>query len=254
MPDGSTAGDFAAIMAELDRRDAQRRFDRMFPDETHTWRGEEFIARRLYKKHLAFFRAGAIYPERAFIAANRVGKTEVGAYETAAHLTGRYPHWWEGRRFDRPIEAWAAGKTNETARDIVMKALMGEATGAKGSKHVAGRMIRADDISGITWRNGFADLVESCKIRHVSGGYSLLGIKSYEQGRGSFEGTAKDLAWPDEEPPADVASEIRTRLMTRNGLFMLTFTPLEGHSDVVDGFLRDDVAGEDDLPPTMEAA
>lgn len=31
---------------------------------------------------------------------NRVGKTEgVGAYELALHLTGRYPHWWNGRRF-----------------------------------------------------------------------------------------------------------------------------------------------------------
>ena len=30
------------------------------------------------------------------------------------HLTGRYPPWWEGRRFSGPVRAWAAGKTNET--------------------------------------------------------------------------------------------------------------------------------------------
>jgi hypothetical protein len=35
------------------------------------------------------------------MAANRVGKTVVGAYETTVHMTGEYPAWWEGRRFDR---------------------------------------------------------------------------------------------------------------------------------------------------------
>lgn len=193
------------------------------------------------------YKAGGVYHHNC-------GKTEVGSLEVAYHLTGEYPDWWQGRRFDRPVQAWAAGKTNETARDIVMHALLGTAIGAKGDKWVSGRMIRGDEVTKITWRNGFPDLVETAHIRHRTGGTSLLGIKSYEQGRGSFEGTAKDIAWADEEPPADVASEMRTRLMTRDGLFLLTFTPLEGHSDVVEGFLGDGVAGEDDLPPIKEAA
>lgn len=29
------------------------------------------------------------------------------------HLTGLYPDWWEGRRFDRAIKAWAASVTND---------------------------------------------------------------------------------------------------------------------------------------------
>jgi hypothetical protein len=53
------------------------------------------------------------------MAANRVGKTEgAGGYEMTCHLTGRYPDWWEGRRFSGPVRAWAAGKTNETTRDV----------------------------------------------------------------------------------------------------------------------------------------
>ncbi len=40
------------------------------------------------------------------MAANRVGKTEgAGGYEMTCHLTGRYPHWWEGRRFSGPVRA-----------------------------------------------------------------------------------------------------------------------------------------------------
>ncbi len=43
---------------------------------------------------------------------------------------GRYPDWWEGRRFSGPVRAWAAGKTNETTRDV---------PGALGSARGAGR-------------------------------------------------------------------------------------------------------------------
>src|SRR6267142_7227349 len=60
------------------------------------------LRRELYPRHLEFFAAGAMHRERMFLAANRVGKTEgVGAYETTLHLTGRYPAWWQGRRFDK---------------------------------------------------------------------------------------------------------------------------------------------------------
>jgi hypothetical protein len=33
------------------------------------------------------------------MAANRIGKSEAGAYEVTCHLTGLYPPWWTGRRF-----------------------------------------------------------------------------------------------------------------------------------------------------------
>ena len=39
------------------------------------------------------------------MAANRVGKSYVGAMEMAIHLTGEYPKWWKGKRFKEPIKA-----------------------------------------------------------------------------------------------------------------------------------------------------
>jgi hypothetical protein len=51
--------------------------------------------RELYAKHIEFFFAGAQYKERLFMAANRVGKTVAGAFETVCHLIGRYPEWWK---------------------------------------------------------------------------------------------------------------------------------------------------------------
>jgi phage terminase large subunit-like protein len=65
----------------------------------------------------------------------------------------------------------------------------------------------------------------------------VLGVKSYQQGRRSFEGTEQDLIWLDEEPPLDIYTECLVRTMTTDGLVMLTFTPLEGMSEVVLSFL-----------------
>ncbi len=198
------------------------------------------MRRELYPKHLAFFRGGSQHRERLFMAANRVGKTEgVGGYEATLHLTGLYPDWWDGRRFDRPVSAWVAGKTNETTRDIVQTKMFGKVEGSGPSKRFAGTgIVPGDDIGDVGWRGGFPDLADNVAIRHKSGGWSSLGIKSYQQGRGSFEGTEQDLIWLDEEPPLDIYTECLVRTMTTNGLILVTFTPLEGMSEVVMSFLE----------------
>ena len=93
--------DFDAV-ADLERLVSQSQFYRLFPDEDMEQPDGSIIhARHKYAKHLEFFEAGAKYRERCFMAANRVGKTlGAGGYETAAHLTGDYPAWWVGRRFE----------------------------------------------------------------------------------------------------------------------------------------------------------
>ncbi|MCW5737811.1 MAG: terminase family protein [Enhydrobacter sp.] len=205
------------------------------------------MRRELYPKHLKFFRGGVEHRERLFMAANRVGKTEgVGGYETTLHLTGEYPHWWEGRRFDRPISAWAAGKTNETTRDIVQAKLFGRVEGSGPSKRFSGTaLVPGDAIGDCGWRGGFPDLADTVEIKHKSGGWSRLGIKSYQQGRGSFEGTEQDVVWLDEEPPLEIYTECLIRTMTTNGLVMITFTPLEGMSETVLSFLEGGKLPED---------
>jgi phage terminase large subunit-like protein len=176
------------------------------------------------------------------MAGNRVGKTIAGTYETTCHLTGHYPDWWEGRRFAGPIKAWAGGKTNETTRDILQVELLGNIAFSGQRKLVDGTGLIPKSCLGqeqgqLSWKAGVADLVDTVKVRHKSGGWSELGLKSYQQGRGSFEGTARHVIWFDEEPPMDVYGEALIRTATTQGLIMLTFTPLEGMSQVVQGFL-----------------
>jgi phage terminase large subunit-like protein len=184
------------------------------------------LRRELYVKHLEFFRGGREHQERCFMAANRVGKTVVGAYEATVHLTGEYPDWWEGHRFPGPVDAWAASDTGETTRDIVQMELIGPA-GDRGTG-----MIPARCLGIISPRRGVTDAADQIEVAHVSGGRSVLGFKSFDQGRERFQGTKKDFIWLDEEPPATVYDECLVRLMTTNGLMMCTFTPLKGLSEI----------------------
>lgn len=189
-----------------------------------------------YAKQREFHKAGADYRERLLMAANRFGKTECGAAEMAYHLTGDYPDWWEGKRFDKPIRAWAAGVTNESTRDVVQDKLVGPPN--RQDEWGTG-MIPKSAIGEISMGRGTADSIDTIAVRHVTGGWSMLQFKSYERGREKWQGTAREVVWLDEESPSDIYFEALTRTNETGGIVYLTFTPLKGKSDVVRMFLED---------------
>lgn len=204
---------------------ARRKIDRYFPEEGP-------LRRELYPKHCEFFEAGQDHRERLMLAGNRVGKTEgVGGYELTLHLTGQYPAWWTGRKFTRPVQAWAAGDSGKTVREILQFKLLGP-MGQWGTGLIPG-----DLLGRVTRAVGMADTADTVFVKHVSGGESRLIFKTYEQRRESFQGTEQDVIWLDEEPPLDVYTECLLRTMTNNGMVMCTFTPLQGLSDVVQMYL-----------------
>lgn len=49
----------------------------------------------------------------------------MAAYETTCDLTGVYPSWWPGRRFDQPIKYWVAGESGKKTREVVQEKLFG---------------------------------------------------------------------------------------------------------------------------------
>lgn len=232
----STKAELLQLLAEKERRARTRLLSSMYPEHGA-------LRRELYAKHMAFFKAGKNYRERCMMAANRVGKSfGAGGYETALHLTGLYPEWWNGRRFDHPINAWAAGESSKTTRDVIQKILLGKPR-EKGTGLIPG-----DLIVDTTPKPGIADGIEDIYVRHVSGGISRIGLKSFEQGAGSFMGTEQHIVWLDEEPPQDVYSECLTRTMIVDGatpgdkvtgMIIATFTPLNGLSEVVMNFMPD---------------
>src|SRR3954452_11564031 len=134
-----------------------------------------------YPKQSSFHAAGATHRERLLIAANQSGKSLAGAMECAMHATGRYPDWWKGRRFDKPTIGWGAGTTNETTRDTVQRILVGR-PGQPGTA-----AIPKDAIMDLVSARGTPDLLDSIKVTHASGGVSVIGLKSYQRGRESFQ-------------------------------------------------------------------
>jgi len=190
---------------------------------------------------LDFHNAGAKYQERGLISANRVGKTECAAAETAVHLTGEYPDWWEGRRFGEPVLAWCGSVTNEASRDIVQKALMGGMGEDLGTGYVPRRRILGKPR---TRQAGIGDVMDTAKVRHVSGGVSQVMFKTYDQGWRKWQGTAPHLVWLDEEPDDLMMNERRiftealTRILSSHGVLLATFTPLLGATTLVDHFME----------------
>jgi phage terminase large subunit-like protein len=213
-----------AVAREIANRSGSK-LHTMFPDEGP-------CRRELYPRHMEFLAAGATFRERLFMAGNRTGKTETGAYEIACHLTGQYPEWWQGKRFTKAIQAWACGTTNGTTRDIVQEKLLGP-EGARGTG-----MLPADRLDHVSNKQGLPNAADSAYVKHVSGGLSRVSFKSYESGRKSFEGTAQHVIWLDEESPLDIYTECLYRTATTDGVIYTTFTPLGGMSDVVKSFVE----------------
>lgn len=185
---------------------------------------------------LDFHNAGANNRERGLLAANRSGKTVAGGAEMTYHLTGEYPDWWKGKRFDGPILAWAASPTNETLRDIIQKELIG---GVSDDELGTGLIPRGKITEKPRVRQaGVSDVIDSVKVKHAKGGTSKILFKTYEQGWTKWQGTAPSVIWGDEQPNDNEAqrkipSEARTRIITSNGILYWTMTPLLGETGLV---------------------
>ncbi|OCO98900.1 MULTISPECIES: terminase family protein [unclassified Ensifer] len=187
-----------------------------------------------YAKQTAFHAAGATFRERLFMAGNQLGKTLAGAAEAAMHLTGDYPHWWAGRRFDRPITMIGGSESHELTRDGVQRLLVGP---PMSEEDWGTGYLPKQAISGWTRRSSASGALDSVTVRHASGGISTLLLKAYEQGRAKWQANTVDYVWFDEEPPEDVYFEGITRTNATGGSVAVTFTPLKGMSSVVSRYL-----------------
>jgi phage terminase large subunit-like protein len=200
-----------------------------------------------YPKQLEFHAGGAIHRERWLDAGNQCGKTTCGAAEAAFHLTGRYPPWWPGRRFNKPVRGWVGSDGFLQARDAAQRALVGP---PEDQSQWGTGMIPGKDLLG--WKRasaGVPNLLDHVAVQHhrnigtiaeprwQKDRVSTLGIKSFDQGRPKWQGVTLDFVWMDEEPPYDVYLEALTRTNATGGIAWLTFTPLKGYTELVQSFI-----------------
>lgn len=185
------------------------------------------------------------------MAGNQLGKTLAGAAEAAMHLTGKYPDWWDGKRFDRPVIMLAGSESYELTRDGVQRLLVGP---PMSEEEWGTGYIPKADIIATTRRSGVSGALDSITVRHASGGSSTLLFKAYEQGRGKWQANTVDYVWFDEEPPEDVYFEGITRTNATGGLIAVTFTPLKGMSTVVARYILEKSPDRDVITMTIEDA
>ena len=81
----------------------------------------EFVFYHPNEKQRLFHSFGTSVRQRLFLGGNRTGKTYAACMEIAMHLTGYYPAWWNGYRYNRPITAVCASVTAQMTRDNLQK-------------------------------------------------------------------------------------------------------------------------------------
>ncbi len=166
-------------------------------------------------------------------AGNQVGKSTTAAYAVAVHATGLYPDWWQGRKFNGPTRGWVASESSVSTRDVAQALLCGPPGNdeAFGTGFIPRSMLLKPALS-----HGASGAFDNIPVRHVNGGISTIGFKSYEMAPGKFQSATLDWIWLDEEPPQEILVECLARLIATSGLLMVTFTPLYGTGRIVPFF------------------
>lgn len=188
---------------------------------------------RPFEHQLRFFATGHC-PRRGILAANRIGKTVSTCYETAMHLTGQYPEWWQGSRSSKPINVMMAGEGWQQVALVLQNEMLGTPD-VKIRDNIGSGAIPRDCIVFDTMRSDGANCI-GVEIAHVSGGRSYLLFANYTQEVRQMQGFKLNLAVFDEQPPDDFFSEIVTRTATTQGQVLCSFTPLKGLNGLVSKF------------------
>ena len=188
---------------------------------------------RPFEHQLKFFQTGHS-ERRGILAANRIGKTVSTCFETAMHLTGQYPKWWIGYKFDKPITCMVAGEGWSQVALVLQNELLGTQD-IKIVENLGTGAIPRNCIVVDTMRNDGANCI-GVEVKHTSGGNSYLLFANYTQEVRQLQGFKLNLAVFDEQPPDDFFSEIVTRTATTQGKVLCSFTPLKGLNGLVSKF------------------
>lgn len=146
---------------------------------------------------------------------NRAGKTEWAAKRAVNLLVA-----------NKDMRVWCLHTTEKSSiqmqQSVIFKYLPAE-----------WKTLRKTKITNVayTQKNGFSE------GSFVLPNKSQCFFMNYAQKRDVIEGGEVDLVWCDELVPLDWLETLRYRLVTRNGLLIVTFTPVTGYSPVVKSYV-----------------
>ncbi len=195
---------------------------------------------------------------KALEAGNQIGKTISGCAQDAMDLSGFYPSWYKGFKFDRPVDLVCGGINNDKTTKLLQKALMGDPV-LKDTSWGTGWIPKSClDPKMFSLKRGVADAYQTVKVKHYTDGrydgLSTLSFQSYEAGKSSWMGDTIDIFHLDEEPPMEILEQAGRGCIASGGFIRCTYTPENGQTEVVQKIKKEwslhkagwpDVAGED---------
>jgi phage terminase large subunit-like protein len=177
-----------------------------------------------YPTQLAFFAAGSSgVHQRLIYSGSQRGKTTCCAAEVAWHLTGAYPTWWTGKRFNKPIRCWIVGESVILVRDTLQRQLIGSdfGTGMVPLESFSRKPIMV---------SGGLQAIDTFHVTHSTDGkvdgMSTATFKTFEQRRERLQGETVDLIWIDERPDEQIFSELYARTSACDGHLLVSYTPI----------------------------
>ena len=202
---------YISLLKEMDRR-REEKAKRVL--ETYNANPE-----KLHLKQLDFHKD--THRNRWLFGGNRTGKTVAGAVETVWYARGNHPF----KKIRHATRGWVVSLTNEVQRDVAQKEIL--------------KWLNPDWIKKVEVRKGEKSdpknaIIDYLVVESIWGGESIISFKVCEQGRAKFQGTSQHYIWFDEEPPKDIYTECKMRVVDTEGDMWGTMTPLMGLTWVYD--------------------
>lgn len=152
---------------------------------------------------------------------NRTGKTECGAIETIWLSLGIHPY-----KNNKPsTECWVVSLSQRVQKEVAQSKIL---------KYLPKNSIK--DIIMTSGKKSDAEngIIECLIVFNSFGTTSKIWFKSCEEGREKFQGSSLDFVWFDEEPPEDIYTECKMRVLDKSGEIFGTMTPLKGLTFIYD--------------------
>ena len=157
----------------------------------------------------------ASFDEVCVMGGNRAGKTEWAAKKVMQMLTSK-----------PDARVWCIHTTSQSSiqmqQNVIWKYMPAELKTAKKTK-----------VTNISYsqKNGFSDNT------FILPNKSQCFFMNYAQDKKVIEGGEVDFIWCDELVPLDWVETLRYRIITRRGKMAVTFTPVQGFSQVVKDYV-----------------
>jgi len=183
------------------------------------------FAYKPHPKQLRFHQSSA--KGKLFIGGNRSGKTTSGVIEDLKWATKRHEY-----------------------RNLPSEPIRGRVVAVDFINGVDGiilpeiaRWLPASDLINGSWTESWDSEHRTLTLANKS----FIEFRSYDQDLEKFSGTSRHFVHFDEEPPKDIFTECKMRLIDTGGSWWITMTPVEGMTWVYDDVYLPGIVGDPSL-------